>query len=329
VVFLEVSAVPAGELQPIHELEGLDHGRNRMTRFIAGSLIALLAAGTSFAQDEKQGEGRRKRGQGGQRGEGGQGGRGGFQGGIGGFGGGGMMFGGMSGTYIQILEMKEVQDDLKLSADEKGNIPLLKDEFAEGDKKLGEEMRGGNVDREAIGEKINARRAEIQKQLKEVLGDKYTRFNQIKLQLDGLYGAVTRDKEVQDALSVTEDQRTQLREAMRPAGGEGGRRFDFGGGPPSEEKMKELRDEMAKRQNEALDKVLTADQKKKWEDMIGPKIAYKRPEPKMDMTRFGGGRGNRRPGGSEGGNTPPPADTPAVKKTETKETVPPPVKDGV
>ena len=290
-----------------------------MNRFIASSLIALLVAGTSFAQDEKQGEGR-KRGKGGQRGEGGQG-RGGVQFGAGGFGGGAMMFGGASASYISILEMKEVQDDLKLSADEKGNIPLLKDEFADGDKKLGEEMRGGTLDREAIGEKMNARRAEIQKQLKEVLGDKYTRFNQIKLQLDGLYGSVSGNKEVQEALSITEDQRTQLREAMRQPGGEGGaRRFDFSGGPPSEEKMKEIRDEFAKRQNEALDKILTADQKKKWEDLIGTKITYKRPEMKMNMQRFEGGRGNRRPGG---GDKAPPSDAPAIKKTETKE-VPPP-----
>src|SRR5688500_3124263 len=123
-----------------------------MTRFIASSLIALLAAGTSFAQDEKQGEGKRKRDRRGEAGQGGPG-RGGIQFGSG-FGGGGMMFGGLSSTYISILEMKEVQDDLKLSADEKGNIPLLKDEFADGDKKLGEEMRGGNLEPGAIGEKV-------------------------------------------------------------------------------------------------------------------------------------------------------------------------------
>jgi len=269
-----------------------------MKRFVAALCCAVLAT-AAVAQEKEPGQ------------PPGGGGRG--RGGAGGFGrGGGFgMMGGISSSYVQMLEMKEVQEDLKLSADEKGNIPVLKDELTEGDKKFGEGLQG--VDRTQMREKFNERRLEIEKQIKEVLGDKYTRFHQIKLQLDGMYAAVSRDKDVQSALNITEDQKTQLQEAMRPPEGQGGRnafRFNPGDPPPSEEKMKEMREqgakmmeEMQKRQAEALDKVLTADQKKKWEELIGTKITYKRPTPQFGGPggiRFGGGG----PGGAGGGGQP-------------------------
>jgi hypothetical protein len=238
------------------------------------------------------------------------------------------MFGGAGGQIIRDLEMKEVQEDLKLTADEKGNIPLLKEELAEGDKKFGESLQGSS--QEDMREKMTERRKEVEKQIKEVLGDKYERFHQIRLQLDGMYAAISFNKDVQDKLSVTEEQRTQLREEARPP--EGSRpnfRFNAGDGPPSEEKRKEMMEEgrkmmeeMQKRQNEAVDKVLTADQKKKWEELIGAKVSYKRPQFQMQFGQGrgpgaggtgGGGRGRRGNRGEEKGDAPPPAEEPAKK----------------
>jgi Spy/CpxP family protein refolding chaperone len=278
-----------------------------MKRFCVALACAALASSAAVAQDEKQPPG------------GGRGGRG--AGGRGGFGG-GMMFGGMSASYVQLLEMKEVQEDLKMTADEKGNIPVLKEELADQDKKFGETLQG--VERDQMREKFTERAQEIEKQLKEVLGDKYARFHQIKLQLDGIYAAVTRNKEVEDALNITEDQKTKLREAMRPPEGErgkggagGGFRFNAGDGPPSEEKMKEMREqmqkgmeEMQKRQADAIEKVLTPDQKKKWDDLIGAKVTYKRPTPQFGGfgRGQGGGAGGGRRGKRGGGDNPPPAD---------------------
>jgi len=314
-----------------------------MTRILAASLVALAAVGPTYSQEEKQPPGGGR-----ERGRGQGGGRFGVQG-PGGLGGGGavtMMGGGMSFGYVQLLEMKEVQEDLKLTADEKGNIPLLKEEFAEGDKKLFEGFTpGSGGDRDAMREKFTARRVEIEKQLKEVLGDKYTRFRQIKLQLDGLHAALTMDKEVQDTLGFTEDQKTKLQEAIRGdggrggAGGGGGNQFKFSPADFQDEaKMKQFREDMAKRGEERAkkmaedaEKALTEDQKKKWEELIGPKVAYKRPQMKFDggSMRFGGGRGGEggrgRRGGGEGGNaSPPAADAPGVKKTTTTTPVPPP-----
>src|SRR5262245_43276553 len=114
-----------------------------MNRFIAATLVAVAAGGATFAQDEKQPPG------------GGRG-RGGFGGGqFGGGAGGARMFGGFGAgaQFIRDLEMKEVQDDLKLTADEKGNIPLLKEELTDGDKKFGESLQG--VSREDMREKMN------------------------------------------------------------------------------------------------------------------------------------------------------------------------------
>jgi len=283
-----------------------------MGRYIAAALCAVAVTGASFAQDEKQPPG------------GGRGGRGGAGGGRGGF----AMFGGASSSYIRDLEMPQVQEDLKLTADEKGNIPLLKEELAEGDKKFGESLQG--VAREEMMAKMGERRAEVEKQIKEVLGDKYTRFHQIRLQLDGMFAGVTRDKEVEEKLNITQDQKTQLQEAMRPpegggrgAGGGGFRAFNPGDGPPSPEKMKELMEEgqkrmeeMQKRQAEAVEKILTADQKAKWEELIGTKVTYKRPPMQFGQggRGFGGGAGGGR-GGRRGGakGDAPPTEEPAKK----------------
>jgi hypothetical protein len=240
-----------------------------MGRYLAAALCVLAAGSATFAQDEKQPPGR---------GRGGQFGRGGF--------------GPIGASYIRDLEMKEVQEDVKMTDAEKGKLPALKETLTEGDKKFAEEMQG--VAREERMEKTNARRAEVEKQVKEVLGDQFARFHQIRLQFDGLFAAVTQDKEVQEGLKITEDQRAELQEAMRNSFP----RPEPGAERPSPEKMREMMEEMQKKRAEAVEKVLTADQKKKWEEMIGAKVTYKRPP----MQPGGGGR---RPGGKK--NDAPPA----------------------
>ena len=147
-----------------------------------------------------------------------------------------------------------------------------------------------DVAREERMEKNNARRAEVEKLVKEALGDKFARFSQIRMQLDGAYASITRNREVREKLDVTEDQMGQLREAMQGMfGAPGGER-------PSPEKMREMMEEMPKKQAEAVEKTLTAEQKKKWEEMIGAKITYKRPPPQAGQ---GGGRRPRGEGDAE------------------------------
>ena len=224
-----------------------------MSRYFAAALCTVVAVGTTFAQPP---------------------------GGRGGFG----RFGAIGASYVQLLEMKEVQADLKLADSDMDKIKSLKESLTEGDRKFAEETR--DLQREERMEKTNARRADVEKQVKEALGDKYTRFRQIRLQLDGMFGSVTRDREVREALSVTEDQLRELREAAMA----GFQRPEPGAERPSPEKMREMMEEAQKKQAEAAEKILTAEQKKKWEEMIGEKVTYKRPQQPP---------GGRRPGGEK------------------------------
>ena len=216
-----------------------------MNRLIATTVCASLLSAASFAQEKQPPGGGRGQGRG---------------------------FGAAAGAnYILILEMKEVQEDLKFTDADKAKIGPLKEELTKGDREFRESLQG--VAREEMREKMTARRAEVEKQVKEALGDKYTRFTQIRLQLDGIWGSVMQDRTVAEKLEITDDQRRELLEAMqgiaRPQPGE-----DL-----TPEKRREMMEEMQKKQAEAVEKVLTAEQKKKWEEMIGAKVTYKRPAP--------------------------------------------------
>jgi len=243
-----------------------------MRGYIAAALCGLLAAGTTFGQDEK------KQPPGGGRGQG----RGG-------------MFGrmGAGASNAQLLDMKEVQEDVKLGDSDKEKVKKLIEELREGDRKAQEELRDASP--EERREKMTARRAEVDKLIKETLGDKYARFHQIRLQLDGAFMSVTMNPELRKELDVTDDQLRELREASmagieRPQQGE----------RPSPEKMAEMREKMQKNQTEAVDKVFSAEQKKKWEEMIGAKVSYKRPVQQGGGCPGGGGR-------PPGGDAKPPA----------------------
>ena len=222
-----------------------------MSRYFAAALCTVVAVGTTFAQPP---------------------------GGRGQFG----RFGAIGASYIQDLEMKEVQADLKFADADKEKLKALKESLTEGDRKFAEETR--DLQREERMEKTNARRADVEKQVKEALGDKFARFRQIRLQLDGMFGSVLRDREVREALNITEDQQREFGEAMRGAF----QRPEPGAEPPSREEMQKRMEEMQKKQAEAAEKILTAEQKKKWEELIGEKITYKRPQMQ--------GGGGRRPG---------------------------------
>jgi len=222
-----------------------------MNRFFAAALC-VLAAGTTIAQPPGGGRG---------------------------------MFGrGGAALYIQTLDMKEVQEDLKLTDADKEKVKTLVTTLREGDQKFREGLQ--DLSPEERREKTTARRTEIEKQVKEALGDKYTRFHQIKLQLDGMFASVMGDPEVRKAMDVTEDQLREIRES-----------FQFPGPDASQEERAKAFQEGQKKMAEAAEKVITADQKKKWDELVGAKVTYKRPQMQ------GGGR---RKGGDKGGDEKPP-----------------------
>jgi hypothetical protein len=211
----------------------------------------------------------------------------------------GMGGGGFGGTfYVHLLKNADVQKELKFSDDDKASVALLEKEFEASDKKFMEENAELFRDRDRrdeMREKQSKRSEEINKQVKEVLGDKFARFTQIRLQLGGLSAAL-RDPEVSKAIALTEEQKEKQRdsarklfEEMRDSGGG----FDFSvfqNG--TDEEKKKARDEMAKRGEEMRQKtdkiaeeILTAEQKTKWKDLIGSPITFKVPPPEFRPPR--------------------------------------------
>lgn len=207
------------------------------------------------------------------------------QGGGGGFG----MGGGMSNSML--LGQKSVQEDLKLSEDQVKKVT-----------EMGEKARSAfgsfqGLSREEIAKKMEEMRTESEKAVGEILKpEQVKRLKEIGLQVrqrQGM-GGVLNDKDVQSALSLSDDQKQQIkaleedaqkfrREVMQAGGGGGGGGGGFG--RLSDEQRQKLTD-FNKTQSEKFAKVLTDDQKAKLKQLAGAEF--------KGELQFGGGR---RPGG--------------------------------
>jgi hypothetical protein len=234
--------------------------------------------------------------------------------------------GGISG----LLRNPQIQEELKLSDEQKEQLQQVAQEaFAdmrdffpsrEDMQDLSEEDRRAKMQEamEKAAKEREKRAPEIEKKIKGILkGDQFKRVNQIQLQVMGV-DALTR-ADVAQALGLSEDQQSQIKEAleardkerqamfeeMRGSGGGGFRGFQ----DMSEEERTAMRERMQKSRekgeaitSEAQKAVmgkLTDDQKTKLRDLMGERFEFRRPE----GGRFGGGRpGERRQGeGRDGG----------------------------
>ncbi|HEX3602435.1 MAG TPA: hypothetical protein VHU84_19935 [Lacipirellulaceae bacterium] len=225
---------------------------------VAGLVIVAMVSQVALAQ---QGQGRRNRG----------------GGGPGGFGGG-------PPSSARLLGLKEVQDALKLTDDQKGKIDKLNDEVRE-------EMRKAMQDGGGR-EKVQELMASTTTKVNEILdAGQQKRLMGIEIQVNGAGAAA--DPAVAKELNLTDDQKKQLGEvrqknmdAMREAF-QGGR--DQGG----REKIQQLRDEA----NKNMMAVLTADQQAQLESLKGEKVNID-----MSQLRGGGGPGGRGAGRRGRGN---------------------------
>lgn len=234
---------------------------------------------------------------------GGRGGRGGFGGGGfggggfggGGFGGGGFGGGGRGGGGIAGLVRRDsVKEELKITPEQDEKIREATTGSMPDFSAIGEKWRSATTDEERakIGEEMRLetekRRKETEAKIKTILTpEQFTRVEQLALQEAGL--SSLRDETVASGLKLTDDQKKKVQTLLDDytkkvmAGG-----FQM----PREE-----RDKLRTDRDEALEKLLTADQKKQWETKLGP--------PAPPSTADGGGdRGNRRGGprtGSGGG----------------------------
>jgi Spy/CpxP family protein refolding chaperone len=204
-------------------------------------------------------------------------------------GGGGMGFGPPTG--VALLRSEDVQKDLKLSDEQKEKVKTYL-------AKQGEEMRsafggGGRPDQEKVAELRKKMQEENAKFQKDALTEEQNkRLKQIGYQVGGI--AVFSTEDVAKELKITDEQKEkfkniadQLRKDRQEVTGGGGGGGGGGRRPMISPDQQKKIDALVKEATEKAHDVLTADQKKTWESMIGAKF-----EGKIQQG-FGGGR---RPG---------------------------------
>ena len=175
---------------------------------------------------------------------------------------------------LGLAQMPEVQKALKLTDDEKAFVKLLAEDIREQDREFNDLPREERFAK--FRERMQNRSKEVTEQLTEIVGEERgKRLNQIRMQLMGpmalfMPGAA-------DSLNISEEQRDQIRQAMR-------------------EVEEEMRDLVRQKQLEKLHGILDSDQKAKWKEIIGAPIDFKITPPRRDRR---GGRGGERNG--EGG----------------------------
>ncbi len=216
-----------------------------------------------------------------------QGGRGQGQGRGGGqFGGGMQGMGGFGAGPSSLAARPDVQTELKLSADQKTKVQAISDKMREERRAAFQGGGGGG------GQDMQARMAEMQKMSAkydaEVLAvltpEQTARIKQLAVQMAGANYPM--GEEGQKALGVTSDQQSKLRalqdkqreammalmERMR------NQELDF-------QSMGAEREKMDKIMAEEVGKILTAEQKAKWEELKGKAFTFQ-------QQRRGGGGGN-------------------------------------
>lgn len=265
----------------------------RIRVWAARSVVAMICVGqalSAFAQPP-EGGGRGGRGGGGPGGFGGGFGGGGF-GGFGGGGFGGFGGGGRGGGISGMLRRDSVKEELKITAEQEVKL----NEIAAGSmpdfRAMGEKFRTATTDEERtkIGEEMRLegekRRKETEAKIKAALTpEQFTRLGQLSLQDAGI--SSLSDEAVSSSLKLSDEQKKSVaavQEAYLQKVREGG----FG-------MQREERDKLRTDRDAALEKLLTADQKKQWEVKLGP--------PAVQTASDGGGdRGGRNGNDSRSGN---------------------------
>lgn len=259
---------------------------------VTAAFLATLVATPCFGQGGAQGGGRGGRGQGGPGGPGGPG----------GMMGGGMMGGMMGGgdlMLLGLLRVKEVQEEIEMMPDQIEAVGKVGDkmrEVARPDRPQG----NSEADREEFMKKMQAFAEEqgkvVSESLEEILlPEQLERARQIALQQQGVQAFY--DPSFVKKIELTEEQQAKLKEqqeGMREKMGEAFRGAMQGGDRDAvRKKIEEVRASVF----EEAKSVLTSEQKKKYEAMVG--TPFKMPEGAM-MGGFGG-RGQGGPGGAQGG----------------------------
>lgn len=181
---------------------------------------------------------------------------------------GGMMRGGNDG--VGLLMRKDVQEDLKLSADQISKIEAIQKKAQEDMRAKMEEIRNSGGDFEGARAEMQKAMAETTKKALAVLTpEQGKRFKEIRIQMQG--NRILLDPEIQKELGVTSDQKMKI-DKIQSDMQEGMRSMmqDMqGGGGMSREEMRAEMQKRQKKMDEDLGKVLTVEQAAKLKEMAG------------------------------------------------------------
>jgi hypothetical protein len=185
-----------------------------------------------------------------------------------------------------LLLNKSVQDELKLTDDQKADIEKINKKMTEARTKA---VADAGMDRAKIAEAMKPITEETTKSLKDgpmaaLKPEQSKRFKQIEIQQKGL--AAFNDEEVQKTLKITDKQKEEITGQIKDVEKDTGEiRKDAQG---DQTKMREARTKITELNTKATDKIissLTDDQKKAYKELVGEKF-----EIKFD---FGGGKGKK------------------------------------
>lgn len=212
-----------------------------------------------------------------------------------------MQRGGARGmSIVQVLGNKDVQNEIKVTTEQKEQLR----EIAQAARSQFDRAALANLSQEERQAKMRELRAKMVEQQKELETKIATilkpaqmkRVEQIRLQAMG--PMAIRSPEVAEKLKLTEDQKTQMGEALRAAMTKM-RESSTAGTRPGPEAMKKMRDSM----EAAAMGALTDSQKETWKEMIGTPFDTSKLR-QAGMT--GGGRAGQqgRPGAARGQGRP-------------------------
>ena len=173
-------------------------------------------------------------------------------------------------TAALLLRDEKVQEELKLTDDQKAAFVKIADKYKDDFQKARTDM-----DFKKIGELMKAASEEVDKVVPTVLkADQIKRLNQLEVQAASL-DAFTKD-DVAAALKLTDKQKKDIDEAK--AEFDKDRQELFKDAPRGDqEKMAELFKKSQAMRKDAFDKVVTTlsdDQKKTWKDLTGDKFEF-------------------------------------------------------
>ncbi|MFA0766591.1 MAG: hypothetical protein BDTLLHRC_001544 [Candidatus Fervidibacter sp.] len=177
-------------------------------------------------------------------------------------------FGGRLGgpmLMVGLLRSPQVQQELKLTDQQRQQLEQLGEQWRE-------KMRGlRDLPPEERRQKVQGMRAEVEKQLSQILNEQQMkRLKQIALQVEG-YAALERP-EIADQVGLTKEQRQKIRDILRQAGEKRREAFQQGQGDRQAafQRMREIRQWV----DGEIEKLLTAEQKKKWQELVGAPFKF-------------------------------------------------------